>query len=892
MTVRNLESFFRPASIALVGATDNAGSAGGVVTRNLLAGEFGGELYFVNHRRARVRGRKAWRSVGELPGPPELGVIAIPAHGIPRVVRELGEAGARAAVVISAGFAELGTDEGRELQHGILEATRPYGLRLLGPNCVGMFAPHAGINASFAHLAARPGRLACVSQSGAILTAMLDWAEAHRIGFSALVSLGNAADVDAAALLDYLAMDPGTSAVLLYLEGLTESRRFFSAARIAARNKPVIAVKSGRHETGARAAASHTAALAGADEVFDAAFRRAGMLRVRSLEALFDAAEVLSMTRPPKGRRVAVLTNGGGVGVLAADALLDEGAELATLSPGTIAALDAELPVTWSRGNPVDIIGDAPPERYAAAMKPLAADPGVDVLLALNCPTALASSRGTATAVADAADRDGPLLVTSWIGEHEAADARELFAHRRIPSYNMPEKAVRAFMYLVRFRRNQLNLMETPPSIPEDFTPDTGWARHIVQDALDAGREWLDEVEAKALLDAYGIPVVASYRVATPAEAGEKARTIGQAVAVKVLSPDIVHKSEAGAVLLDVEPRNAEAMAAAALERLARTHPDARIAGLSVQAMVDRQDAWELFAGIATDSLFGPILVFGEGGVAVEVIRDRAIGLPPLNMQLADDLVARTRVDRRLRGFRHREAVDREALCFTLVKLAQIASDLAEVVELDINPLIASPAAVIALDARARLRVAEHGAAGRLTIRPYPRELEDTIRAEDGAAFRVRPIRPEDEPALVALFKRLSPEEVRYRFLGSMKALTHHQAARFTQIDYDREMALALIDPSDDAIQGVVRISADPDNREAEFAIVVARQVAGRGLGTQLMERIIDHARGRGIRRITGRVLAENDAMLDLCRRLGFRQATDPEESGVVAVRLDLDGDS
>lgn len=891
MTVRNLESFFNPASVALIGGTDDTASVGGVVTRNLMAGDYRGELYIVNHRREKVQGRKAWRAVGDLPEPPELGIIAIPARGIPQVVSELGEAGARAAVVISAGFAELGTDEGRELQNEILEMARPHGVRLLGPNCVGMMAPLAGINASFAHLAPRVGKLACVSQSGAILTAMLDWAESHRIGFSALASLGNAADVNAADLLDYLAMDPRTSAILLYLEGLTESRRFFSAARVAARNKPVIVVKSGRHEAGARAAASHTAALAGADGVFDAAFRRAGMLRVRSLEELFDAAEVLSMTRPPKGRRVAVLTNGGGVGVLAADALLDEGAELARLSDDTISALDAELPATWSKGNPVDIIGDAPPERYAVAMKPLAADPGVDVLLALNCPTALASSRDAAAAVADAAERDGPLLVTSWIGEHEAAEARELFAHRRIPSYNMPEKAVRAFMYLDRYRRNQHNLMETPPSVPEDFTPDTARARDIIQAALDAGREWLDEVEAKGLLDAYEIPVVASHRVATPAAAGEKAREIGQAVAVKVLSPDIVHKSEAGAVLLDVEPRNAEAVAAAALERLARTHPDARITGLSVQAMVNRQNAWELFAGIATDSLFGPILVFGEGGVAVEVIRDQAIGLPPLTMHLADDLVARTRVDRRLRGFRHREAVDREALCFTLVKLAQSATDLAEVIELDINPLIASPAGVIALDARARVRVAELGAAERLTIRPYPRELEDTIRAEDGAAFRVRPIRPEDEPALVALFKRLTPEEVRYRFLGPMKVLTHHQAVRFSQLDYDREMALALIDPADDAIQGVVRISADPDNREAEYAIVVARHLAGRGLGTQLMERIIDHARGWGIHRITGRVLAENDTMLDLCRRLGFREVPDPEERGVVAVQLDLGGE-
>jgi len=888
MSIRNLEKLFKPSSIALVGGTDNATSVGGVVTRNLLSGGYGGKLYMVNHHRDRVQGQKCYRRIADLPETPDLAVIAIPAQSVPGVIGELGEAGTRTAVVISAGFAELGDDEGRALQQAMLDAARPYLLRVLGPNCVGMIAPPARINASFAHLAGRPGKLACVSQSGAILTAMLDWAESNRIGFSAMVSLGNAADVDAGDLLDYLALDPQTSAILLYLEGLRDARKFMSAARTAARSKPVIVVKSGRHEASAKAAASHTAALAGADDVFDAAFRRAGMLRVESLEQLFDAAEVLSMTRPPRGRRAAVLTNGGGVGVLAADALLEEGAELAQLSEETMSALDAALPATWSHGNPVDIIGDAPPERYVAAMKPLAADPGVDVLLVLNCPTALASSRAAAEAVAGAAEPGGPLLVTSWIGEMEAAEGRALFARERIPSYAMPEQAVRAFMYLDRYRRSQASLMETPPSVPEDFRPDRERAERIIAKALAEKREWLDEVEAKALLVAYEIPVVDSHRVATPAAAAKRAGEIGGRVAIKLLSPDIVHKSEAGAVLLDVDSHNAEAASAALLERIRRDYPDARIAGLSVQAMVDRRDSWELFAGLTTDPLFGPILLVGEGGVAVEVIGDRAIGLPPLNMRLADEMVASTRIDRRLRGFRRRPAADREALCFSLVKLSQLAADLAEVAELDVNPLIASTKGVIALDARARIRASTLRGPERLTIRPYPRELEAEVSANDGECFRIRPIRPEDEPALHHLFNRLSPKEIRYRFLGPVKVLTHLQAARFTQLDYDREMALVLIDPNGRDIQGVVRMSVDPDNVEAEFAILVIRQLAGRGLGTQLMQRIIDYSRRRGTRRMVGRVLAENDAMRDLCRRLGFRESADPEEPGVVEVTLEL----
>ncbi len=892
MSIRNLDALFRPRSIVVVGGSAKEHTVGGVLMRNLLAGDFedahGGRLWIVNKGHDTVLGRRSYRRVGDLPEAPDLAIIATPPDTVVKLVAQLGERGTRAAVIITAGFAELG-ERGRELQREILAAARPYLMRVVGPNCLGMLAPRMGINASFAHVAARKGGLAFISQSGAILTSMLDWANTRGVGFSAMLSLGNMADVDGGDLLDYFAIDPDTRAVLLYSEGLREARKFMSAARGCARAKPVIIVKSGRHPAGAQAASSHTAALAGADDVYDAAFRRAGMLRVKTLEELFDAAEVLATARPPRGRRVAVLTNGGGVGVMAADALLDEGAKLATLAPATIASLDDVLPPSWSKGNPIDIIGDAPAERFTAALESLRRDPGVDVALVMHCPTAITSSEAAADAVIAESRKPGPPLITAWLGGNAAANARNRFTAAGVPSYATPEQAIRAFMYLFRYRRNQELLMQTPPSQPDDAV-NTGAVRARVRDALAGGKEWLDEVDAKAVLEAYGVPVIPSVRVKTAMEAGEQARRFGRPVALKVLSPDILHKSEAGAVKLDVEPRSATQATEDMLDHVKRKFPDARIEGISVQWMAERRNTFEVFAGIAVDPVFGPVVLFGEGGEAIEVVSDRAIGLPPLNTQLAMQLIKRTRINRRLRGFRSSPPADRDALARTLVRIAQLAADIPEIQELDVNPILAGPDGVIALDARIRVEATEETGASRLCIRPYPRELETDFELPDGRRLLLRPIRPEDEPALQRAFDRMSPEERRNRFLGSMKVLSHAQAARYSQLDYDRDMAFALVEPGKPGsdIHGIARLSADPDNASAEYAILVLSEIAGQGVGMRLMRHLIEYARAHGIGEIYGEVLADNRAMLAICRKLGFRVRPHPEDAGVMHVMLPL----
>lgn len=893
MTIRNLDALFRPQSIAVIGGSEKERSVGGVLARNLLEAGFeqhyNGKLWIVNKGHDKVLGRRSYRRVQDLPAAPDLAIIATPADTVPKLVKDLGKCGTRAAVIITAGFSELG-DKGRRQQDKILTAAEPHLMRVVGPNCLGVLVPGRGINGSFAHLGARKGGLAFISQSGAIVTSMLDWADTRGVGFSAMISLGNMADVDIGDLLDYFAIDPDTHAVLLYAEGIRNARKFMSAARGCARVKPVIVVKSGRHPAGAEAASSHTAALAGADDVYDAAFRRAGMLRVTTLEELFDAAEVLATTRPPAGSRVAIVSNGGGIGVMAADALLDEGARLAEFSQETVDALDTALPAHAATANPVDLIGDATPERYAAALKSVRADTGVDVVLAMHCPTAITSSEAAAEAVIDNSNCEGPPVIAAWLGGRDAATARNRFTAAGIPAYATPEQAIRAFMYLVRYRRNQDLLMQTPPSLPDEGAPDVETARRIVRAALDRGREWLDEVEAKRVLDAYRIPVIASEKVATAVAAGEAARKIAKPVALKILSPDIVHKSDVGAVLLNVDPDNAERAAGEMLERIRKRFPDADIAGISVQAMAERENAWETFVGVATDPVFGPVVLFGEGGEAVEVVSDRAIGLPPLNVHLAEQMIARTRIDKLLRGFRSRPATDRHALALTLVRVGQLAADIPEIQELDANPVLVAPHGVMALDARLRVARTSYSRGERLCIRPYPKELETLFELPDGRKMLLRPIRPEDEPALQRAFDRMTPEERRNRFLGPMKVLSHAQAARYSQLDYDRDMAFALVEQKAgaDEIHAIARLSADPDNVSAEYAILVLKHLAGQGVGKRLMQHLIEYAKRHGIGEIYGTVLSENTPMLKVCRNLGFRLQREADEPALVHVSLKL----
>jgi acetyltransferase len=893
VSVRNLDALFHPRSVAVVGASDRQDSVGATVVRNLLRAGFHGPVMPVHPGLRSVGGVLAYRDVASLPVPAELAVICTPPEPVPALVGELGRRGTRAAVLVAAGFGE---PAGVKLLEAALAAARPHCLRLLGPNCLGVIVPGIGLNASFAHTDARPGELAFVSQSGALCTAVLDWARSAGVGFSHFVSLGNGADVDVGDALDYLAEEPATRAILLYVESVRSARKFLSAGRAAARNKPVLIVKSGRVRAGAQAAFSHTRALTSPDDVHDAAIRRAGMLRVHEIGELFDAVETLARARRLAGDRLAILTNGGGPGVMATDALVAGGGRLAELAPATLARLGEVLPAYWSRGNPVDVAGDASGERYATALAALLDDPGLDACLVLHAPTAMASSEDAARAVVRVAaqrERRTPILA-SWLGGAGAEPARRILREAGIPSYATPDDAVRAFLQLLEYRRNQELLMETPPSLPEGLVPRTEEARALVAAALAAGREILDPDEVRALLDAYGLPVVAMQVAADAAAAVRAAEALGPPVALKLLSPDVVHKSDVGGVALDLD--GCEAVRAAAegmAERLQRLQPGARLQGFVVQAMARRPGAHELLVGATSDPVFGPVMLFGQGGTAAERIADRAVALPPLNAHLARDLVSRTRVARLLGGWRERPAVDEGALHLALVRVAQAVAELPEIQEIEVNPLLADEKGVLALDARVRIAPAQGAGADRLAIRPYPTGLEERMRLRDGRSCLVRPIRPEDEPAHDAFLQRLDAEDVYFRFFTPMRRLPHSELARYTQIDYDREMAFIATLPADGAAGGetetlgVVRAISDPDNCRAEFAIVVRSDLKGQGLGRALMEKIIRYCRSRGTRELVGQVLPANRAMLELAQEFGFASRLDPELA-VVSLRLAL----
>jgi acetyltransferase len=907
MTTRNLHTLFRPKSVAVIGASNRASSIGRVLMQNLLhagpepsssvpsavAPVFCGPIMPVNPKHDTVLGVRAYPDVDALPFAPDLAVIAVAAARVPALVEALAELGTRGIVIISAGLGQRSAD-GRTLQQAVLDAARPKLVRVVGPNSLGILVPAVGLNASFAHLTPPPGDIAFLAQSGAITTSVLDWAFARGIGFSHALSLGDMADVDFGDLLDYLANDSATRAILLYVEVITQARKFMSAARAASRMKPVIVVKSGRHESSGRAAASHTGRLAGPDAEYAAAFRRAGMLRVAALEELFDAVETLALARPPRGRRLAILSNGGGTAVLAADALLDLGGKLAQLSPQTLERLDTVLPANWSRANPIDIVGDATAQRYAQALDIVLEDSDLDGVLILHCPTAIAPGPEAARAVIATVKRyPDATVLTSWLGEQAARASRTELQQHRVPTYETPEQAVRAFMQMVDYRRNQELLIETPPSLPELFVADAERAREVIDRAAAGRRAWLTDAEAKDVLAAYGVPVTRPLEAATPVEAGAAAAKLGVPVVLKVVAQGILHKSDAGGVALGLsEPAAVEAAASAMLERVRAARPDVEITGFGVEPMIERPRALQLIVGASSGGDFGPVILFGHGGTAVEVIDDTAVELPPLNLRLARGLIERTRVFRQMRGYRDVPAVDLDAVALALTRVSQLLVDCPQIIELDINPLLADEHGVVAVDARIKIDAEPGAAASRLAIRPYPKELEQDVQLADGRVLLLRPILPEDEPALQAGFEKLTPEEIRARFFVPLKTLSHVMAARFTQIDYDREMALALTEhgiPGKAEIFGVVRMVADPDNRAAEFAVIVERRFTGLGFGMLLMHRIIDYARARGVAELFGDVLADNARMRRLCKSLGFSESFDADTPGVVRVRLALD---
>ena len=893
MTIRNLEYCLRPRSVAVIGASGKPGSVGNTLTENILSAGFNGRVYLVNPHHASIGGHKCFRSVEALPEAPELAVIATPPDTVPPIIEALGKTGTRAAVVITAGFSPA-------LKQAMLDAARPYCLRIIGPNCLGISVPGLGLAANFGLNSPKSGSLAFLSQSGALMTGILDWASARDIGFSYVVSMGDMTDVDVGDLLDFLAADVSTSAILLYLETIPAARKFMSAARSAARAKPVIVIKSGRNAAAAKAAATHTGALAGSDAAVSAAFHRAGLVRVEELEELFTAAETLASLKPVGGNELLILTNGGGAGVLAVDDLMRLEGRLAPLSDALVAALDKVLPANWSRANPIDIIGDASPERYKATLDAVLANPTADGILVMNCPTALASSTDAAQAVLDAIaqapdPKAVPPILTNWLGEDAASGGRQKFREAGIPTYESPNDAIKGFYYLWQYTKAQETLMRTPPKDTGHTTIADEAARAIMRTAVRAGRTVLTEPESKAVLSAFGIPTVATRVAATPEEVADIAHALlkqTSSVAVKILSEDISHKSDVGGVRLGLStPQEARHAAERMLLRTREMKPDARLQGFTVQPMIMRKQAHELLMGVYEDQLFGPMILFGAGGTATEIIHDTAVALPPLDTTLALDLMAQTRICKLLEGYRDRPPADLAGIASALVRLSQLVVDCPAVKELDINPLLADETGVIALDARIRIDPAEvekDGPNPRLAIRPYPNQWERWTETVDGERILIRPIKPADEHHYGAFIDKLSPEDVRFRFLAPRKEFSHKFIARFTQIDYARAMAFVALNKDETELYGVARLAADPDYSKGEYAIIVRSDLKGTGIGWLLMRHLIRYAEREGLQELAGDVLERNTRMLDMCRALGFEISADPEDLSLRKVRLKL----
>ncbi len=896
MSVESLDPFFRPKRVALLGATSRPNSVGSVLTRNLTA--FGlDRVAYINPFVSEIDGVAVLPSLSHLTAPADLAVVAVPPEVIVGVMEEIGVAGIRHAVVITTG---LGHGPGSLLE-AMTDVARRHGIRVLGPNSAGLQIPPIGLNASFAQRAAVAGDLAFISQSGTLTHAALDWAAGHGIGFSGIAVLGDAVDVHFDEMLDHFALDHRTRAILLYLESIRDARTFLSAARAAARSKPVVVIKAGRHAAGARAARSHTGALAGVDAVYDCAFRRAGLLRVADLDEMFAAAETLSLVPRIRGKRIAIITNGGGAGVLAADSVIDLGGEMASLTEQTIASLDGVLPSGWSRNNPVDLIGNAAADRYGAATRAVLADEGVDAVVVINCPTPIAPSKLAAEAVVDAvADYrrghyDGKPLIAAWLGEDDGWS--NIFSRARIPALETPHGAVEGLMQLVRHAEAQAALTATPADVLAGFSPDRRRAADVISAALGDGRLWLKASEVVDLLAAYDIPIVPALAAADPSEARALAArllTEYRSLVVKIASPDIVHKSDVGGVELELSSPDAVGQATEKVIARARAaRPDARIDGVTLHPMIVAPKAVELIAGVTDDPVFGPVMVFGRGGTAVEVINDRALALPPLDANLARDLIARTRVARQLQGYRDRRPVDIDGLAGILQRLAQLVAENPAIGDVDLNPLIAEGDRLKVVDARVTLVAApsEQGSAvhhPRLSIRPYPTEWEEYITLPGGLAVFVRPARPEDEGRYLEFFSKMTAEDMRLRFFQRVHDLGHAFVARLTQIDYARAMAFVAIDPKNGDMLGGVRLHGSPGGGDGEYAVSVRSDLKGVGLGRALMTQIIRYARKENYGRIHGEVLAENRQMLRMCERLGFVLKPDEDSPEIIKVVLDL----
>ncbi|WP_289042771.1 bifunctional acetate--CoA ligase family protein/GNAT family N-acetyltransferase [uncultured Aliiroseovarius sp.] len=888
-----LSPLFDPRSIVVFGASPSGRSVGALAYANLVAGDFSGPVIPINPKHQKIDGVECHKSIKTVTQDIDLAVIATPARTVPAIMRDCAAAGVKTAIVLSDGFGKR-DPKGRDYEARVITEARKGGIRFLGPNSVGLVRPWLGLNASFLRSNTPKGRLAMVSQSGALASAIADWAGPHHSGFSAMVSLGNSLDVDIGDTLDYLVNDPKTDAILLYIEGLKDAPGFMSAMRRAARLKPVIVLKSGRHTDSAKAAHTHTGALIGSDEVVDAALERMGAVRVNTLGQLFAAAELLANTKKTSGDRLCIITNGGGAGVLAADRARDLGLGLPALTDATRKILDKILPECWSHENPVDILGDATPEDYGATVKAAIADPEVDGVLVLLTPQALTEPTEAAKAVKAALPRRNrkPVLAC-WMGEDMVAEGRVLLSAAGVSVFETPERAVEGFSYLAQHHRNRQLSLEVPRARAFEDGLDLDGARMIIANALAGGRVRLSDTESKALLSAFNIPVNLTIEAHSANDALVAAETVGFPVAMKISSPDVTHKTDVGGVKINVtDAASVTRCFHDIVQNVRKAQPDAQISGVTVEAMSHLRQARELVIGASRDAVFGPTILFGAGGTLVEVIKDSAVALPPLNAVLSERLIDRTRVSKALDNFRDYEPADKAAVVDVLKRVSIIVSELPEITELDINPLFAGPDGVLAVDARIAIArpPSIDGRYDHMAIHPYPRHLKRQTYLRDGTPLTIRPIRPEDAENEKRFMRELSDEAKKMRFMGSVNELSPELLAQFTQIDYRREMALVAMAEIDGAwLQvGVARYVINPDWKSCEFAIVVSDRIQKQGLGTILMKALIKAAQDHGLHVIEGTVLRKNTPMLHLMKDLGFTQRPDPDDRDVVIVEREI----
>ena len=880
-----LTPLLEPRSVGIIGASEREGSLGDVLVRNMLDAGYKGKLFAINPKHDSVRGIACYKSVEDVPQRLDLVVIAVRAEKVLAILDSCGRAGVKAAILLSSGFSEAGP-RGALLERQVVDAAQRHRIRLLGPNCLGIMRPQLGLNATFAHTSAQKGSIGLISQSGALCAAILDWAKPNNVGFSAVVSLGTSSDIDFGDVLEYMISDPRTESIFLYVEGIRDARRFMSALRGAARVKPVLLIKAGRHPEASRAILSHSAAPIGDDAVFDAALRRAGVIRLYNLGQLFAAANALFSHFRPRGNRLAVITNGGGPGIMAADRAADIGIPLSEFAEGTMEKLNAVLPANWSRGNPIDILGDADAERYSKAVKATLEGPNVDGVLVMLTPQGMTDPSAVADALIEIEKTADKPVVACWMGEEQVAESRHKFSTAGIPHFRTPEPAVELFSHISAYYRNQKLLMQTPSSLSHLSPPSIESARLVIEMAMSERRKKLNEMESKALLAAFRIPIAQTVVARSAAEAMVLATEIGLPVVMKIDSPSIVHKSDVGGVRLNIRSLVAvRSTYQEILDEVKRVQPDAVINGIAIEPMIQKRNGRELVVGVKRDPVFGPVITFGEGGNLVEANRDVAVALPPLNSYLVKDMIRSTRIYHRLGEFRHLPAVDMTALELVLLRVSEMVCELPWITEMEINPLIVDENGAVAVDASIVVDNVSPTADryDHMAIHPYPSHLTQTWIVPDGTTVTIRPIKPEDAELEVEFVRGLSSETKYYRFMNTMRELPPAMVARLTQIDYDREMAFVAtleVDGQEKEI-GVCRYAVNPDGESCEFAVVVADDWQHRGLARKLMGVLIETARSRGIAYMNGVFLSNNERMLKFVQKLGFVLSNDPEDNTV-----------